>query len=65
MSLRGRYLDLGAYGRPPLARSTFALVHVPGFNMPSTHNKGDKPWDTEDIDKWKVPSPLSSLAVLF
>ncbi|KAI1638538.1 hypothetical protein F4809DRAFT_246372 [Biscogniauxia mediterranea] len=22
--------------------------------MPSTHNKGDKPWDTPDIDKWKV-----------
>jgi hypothetical protein len=21
--------------------------------MPSNHNK-DKPWDTEDIDKWKV-----------
>ena len=21
--------------------------------MPSTHNT-DKPWDTEDIDKWKV-----------
>lgn len=23
------------------------------FKMPSTHN-GEKPWDTEDIDKWKV-----------
>ncbi|KAL8655364.1 MAG: hypothetical protein Q9210_000932 [Variospora velana] len=22
--------------------------------MPSTHNKGDKSWDTEDVDKWKV-----------
>ncbi|KAL8938390.1 MAG: hypothetical protein Q9211_003220 [Gyalolechia sp. 1 TL-2023] len=22
--------------------------------MPSTHNKDDKPWDTEDIDKWKI-----------
>jgi hypothetical protein len=21
--------------------------------MPSTHN-ADKPWDTEDVDKWKV-----------
>ncbi|KAM9890120.1 hypothetical protein OXX79_011657, partial [Metschnikowia pulcherrima] len=21
--------------------------------MPSTHNR-DKPWDTEDIDKWKI-----------
>ncbi|KAI4093018.1 MAG: hypothetical protein LQ344_003165 [Seirophora lacunosa] len=64
MSLRGRYLDLGAYGRPPLARSTFALVHVPGFNMPSTHNKGDKPWDTEDVDKWKIDpfSPNDNIA---
>ena len=24
--------------------------------MPSTHKK-DKPWDTDDVDKWKVPSP--------
>jgi hypothetical protein len=24
--------------------------------MPSTH-KRDKPWDTDDIDKWKVSSP--------
>ncbi|KAL8734292.1 MAG: hypothetical protein Q9181_003239 [Wetmoreana brouardii] len=22
--------------------------------MPSTHNKNDKPWDTEDVDKWKI-----------
>lgn len=25
--------------------------------MPSNHNRDDKPWDTEDIDKWKVSSP--------
>ena len=24
--------------------------------MPSNHNKDGKPWDTEDIDKWKVRS---------
>ncbi|KAL9600329.1 MAG: hypothetical protein Q9219_003279 [cf. Caloplaca sp. 3 TL-2023] len=22
--------------------------------MPSNHNKDDKPWDTEDVDKWKI-----------
>ncbi|KAL8829258.1 MAG: hypothetical protein Q9170_006253 [Blastenia crenularia] len=22
--------------------------------MPSTHNKDNKPWDTEDVDKWKI-----------
>ncbi len=26
---------------------------LPAFEMPSTHKK-EKPWDTEDIDKWKV-----------
>jgi hypothetical protein len=25
----------------------------PKFTMPSTHKK-DKPWDTDDIDKWKI-----------
>jgi ribosomal RNA assembly protein len=26
--------------------------------MPSTHKK-EKPWDTDDIDKWKVrPNPM-------
>ncbi|KAL8709326.1 MAG: hypothetical protein Q9220_005919 [cf. Caloplaca sp. 1 TL-2023] len=24
--------------------------------MPSTHNKNDKPWDTADVDKWKIDS---------
>ena len=27
--------------------------------MPSTHNK-DKPWDTEDVDKWKI-APFSAV----
>lgn len=26
------------------------------LDMPSTHNKDDKPWDTDDVDKWKVLS---------
>ena len=37
--------------------------------MPSTHKK-DKPWDTDDIDKWKVradasspPSPLTAVQI--
>jgi len=27
-------------------------------NMPSTYKK-DKPWDTDDIDKWKVSRKTS------
>ncbi|KAL8640487.1 MAG: hypothetical protein Q9228_002595 [Teloschistes exilis] len=35
--------------------------------MPSTHNKNDKPWDTEDVDKWKVDTftPTDSVAGAF
>ena len=29
--------------------------HSSSFKMPSTFKK-DKPWDTDDIDKWKVGS---------
>jgi len=31
--------------------------------MPSTHKK-DKPWDTDDIDKWKVCPFLTPLSML-
>ncbi|KAL8918567.1 MAG: hypothetical protein Q9208_007279 [Pyrenodesmia sp. 3 TL-2023] len=32
--------------------------------MPSTHNKDNKPWDTEDVDKWKIDSfnPTDNIA---
>jgi hypothetical protein len=30
-----------------------APPHPNTFTMPSTHNV-EKPWDTDDIDKWKV-----------
>ncbi|KAI4108729.1 MAG: hypothetical protein L6R37_000893 [Teloschistes peruensis] len=35
--------------------------------MPSTHNKNDKPWDTEDVDKWKVDTftPTDNIAGAF
>jgi hypothetical protein len=49
------------YGHPlHLLRIWSVSVSVSAFlrnttklNMPSTHKK-DKPWDTDDIDKWKV-----------
>lgn len=33
------------------ARASFYQLH--NFTMPSTYKK-EKPWDTDDIDKWKV-----------
>ncbi|KAI4245949.1 MAG: hypothetical protein L6R40_002165 [Gallowayella cf. fulva] len=35
--------------------------------MPSTHNKDDKPWDTEDVDKWKIDTftPTDNVAGAF
>ncbi|KAL8672215.1 MAG: hypothetical protein Q9168_003317 [Polycauliona sp. 1 TL-2023] len=35
--------------------------------MPSNHNKDDKPWDTDDIDKWKIDTfnPTDNLAGAF
>lgn len=44
-----------SFGRP--LRRGCARVHD---LMPSNHNRDDKPWDTEDIDKWKVSSPRLS-----
>ena len=39
---------------------SYRLSHTTA-NMPSTHNV-DKPWDTDDIDKWKVCfAPLFSI----
>jgi len=38
--------------------STLILI-LDTVKMPSTNNK-DKPWDTGDVDKWKVSLPLSS-----
>ncbi|KAL8677741.1 MAG: hypothetical protein Q9186_005851 [Xanthomendoza sp. 1 TL-2023] len=35
--------------------------------MPSNHNRDDKPWDTEDVDKWKIDTfaPTDNLAGAF
>ena len=44
------YIPLSLY-----SPSTLSLSAV--VTMPSTHNV-DKPWDTDDIDKWKVRPPL-------
>jgi uncharacterized protein YdiU (UPF0061 family) len=35
------------------AHRSFSLSHQAVAKMPSTHN-AEKPWDTEDVDKWTV-----------
>jgi hypothetical protein len=43
-------VDLSQYFAASTARPS--LSHT-SFTMPSTYKK-EKPWDTDDIDKWKV-----------
>jgi hypothetical protein len=49
--------NLGALNSAPqhlnLAKKFLSHSHKQNATMPSTHN-AEKPWDTDDIDKWKV-----------